>query len=126
MKKYIVYRIDPFRKTIIPVSLPGSKSNYRNSLLKILGAKSLNHRHVCDVDGTPLMECADPTTDDGVPGYRIRGVKGATAGKGVFFGQGPNEGFIGCPASAEWLKQMVKWLSAEEIESEDEDAEEHG
>ena len=118
---YKLFRIDPFKKRIGVLNFSADTPNFALSLQRFTRANRLGHQKLCDVDGKPLMVAADAESDDGLPGFRMRGSNVKTAGLAVLFGTPPEGGgLLPCPVDQEWVERHIVWLTPKECEDEPE------
>lgn len=134
-----VIKIDPVKKTYVPMILEGGASFVR-PIQRAIRAKQLGWKELCKIedqrlmgvrakaDGpgtetfdagpTPLIVAADAEAEKGTPGFRLRGGK-PTAGVSILFGQGIGGGMADCPVNTAWLDRLLVWLTPEEAEEDD-------
>jgi len=117
---YIVFRVDPIRRTVLQRKWPDQKRHYQQRIAKEVASEQIAHAHLLDIDGKPLMVAAAQYLADDVPGFKIRGLDKSkiTVGYGLLFGLGPNSGFVGAPVDMAWCKDMILWLDPEECVEE--------
>lgn len=133
-----VLKIDPFRRHYTPLLLSGA--NLLKPVQRQVQAKQLGWFELCRIDshrlmGTrpsadgrtnetydagpmPLIVAADAIADDGVPGFRFRGIGRTTVGHALLFGQGVGGAMTNCPVGTEWLERHLIWMTAEEADAE--------
>jgi hypothetical protein len=134
----VVMKIDPVRKTYVPLAIEGGR-NLARPIMRVIRAKQIGWRELCKIqdrrlmgvrkkaDGpgtetydagpTPLIVAADACAEKGLPGFRLLGGT-ATAGTCILFGQGIGGGMVNCPVDSEWLDRMLVWLPAEDVDAD--------
>lgn len=139
-KQMLVIRIDPVGQNIATLDI-GWKKDYSRDIYRLTKAKQLGHFKLGDIEERRLIEYvevrtppvgkrmvavdkgptplfvaaeADIERSSGMLGWRLAGYEPITAGPAVLFGLGPNNALYDCPVTADWVKERIEWLDAEQ------------